>query len=146
MSAPPWRRGGIGALLALAVVGCDRPPPPAPPDTGSRAAAQGFFAAIIRQDWSSAHAALQEEDRRRLSPERFAALARQYRQGLGIEPQGVHLRACEERGDEAIAHVTLTGRKPDGRQGHFRDAISLRRAESGWVVVLPANFGQPPSQ
>ena len=104
-------------------------------------AAHDFYEALVRQDWPRAYAALDPDTQKRHSPEQFARLAQQYRRGLGLEPQAVHVRSCEEHGAEAIAHVTLTGRAA-GRQAHYRDAVSLRQTGAGWRVVLPATFGR----
>ena len=129
----PW------ALLVLLVAGCGRPDAPA--GTGAREAALGYYEALVRQDWAGAYDALHPDSRRRTSQEQFARLAGQHRQGLGFEPREAHVRACEEHGEEAVAHVTLTGPGKSG-QVRYRDAVSLRRGEGGWGVVLPSNFGQ----
>jgi hypothetical protein len=95
----------------------------------------------VDQDWPAAYAALHADGRKRLSAEQFAGLARQYRRGVGFEPTAAHVRSCEERGDEAVAHVTLTGQAAGHRRFH-KDAVTLRRGAGGWGVVLPPRFGQ----
>jgi hypothetical protein len=100
-----------------------------------------FFAGVVDQDWSSAYGALHADGRKRLSVEQFTRLAREYRRGLGFEPTSAHVRSCEERGDEAVAHVTLTGQAA-GHQRLHKDAVTLRRGAAGWGVVLPPRFGQ----
>ena len=64
-----------------------------------------------------------------------------YLKQVGFEPSGVKVAVCEERGDEATAHVVLTGR---GHGRHeFKDAATLRRRDGRWGVVLPSGFGRP---
>jgi hypothetical protein len=131
-----------GALLALlaALAGCTPSPPP-PTDTGAREAAVDFFDGLVRQDWGHASGALEADSRARCDAARFARLARAYRAGLGFEPTAAHVRACEEHGAEATAHVVLTGGGPSHAR-RFRESVVLRRGPSGWGVVLPARFGQ----
>jgi hypothetical protein len=63
------------------------------------------------------------------------------RRALRFEPEGIHVRSCEERATEAIAHVVLTGRgKSQARR--YRDGITLRHTDEGWRVVLLQSFGQ----
>jgi hypothetical protein len=99
--------------------------------------------ALLRQDWGRAYAALDAPNRARCGAGQFARLADGYRRGLGFEPRAVHVRSCEERGAEAIAHVVFTGAAA-GRQRYYKDAVVLRRGEAGWGVALPPRFGQPP--
>jgi hypothetical protein len=81
------------------------------------------------------------DSRRRCGPEQFAHLAQTYRRGLGFEPEAVRVRACDEQGDEAIAHVVLTGQVRAGPR-HYNDALTLRRDGDQWRVVLPPRFTQ----
>jgi hypothetical protein len=111
----------------------------APPP--SEAAALRFFAALKDQDWPAAYAALSADGRKQVTPEEFTRRARRYREGLGFEPTAAHVRSCEERGDEALAHVSLTGQS-GGHQRFHKDAVTLRRGPDGWGVVLPPRFGQ----
>jgi hypothetical protein len=134
-----WRMWlGLGLLL---VAGCRDEGEPRG-GTGAEVAARSYYEAIIQKDWARAHAALHPDTRKRWGPEQFARLAQAYRKGLGFEPAGVKVRSCEEHGDEAVAHVVLTGRDAH-RSRTFKDALALRRAESGWAVVLPPQFGEP---
>ena len=126
------------ALLAVVLAGCAQPA--APPGTGAEEVAREYFEAILRQDWGRAYAALDPEERARRGVESFARLAQSYHRRLGFEPREVHVRSCEEHGDEAIAHVVFTG--PGGRQHFHKDAVTLRRGAAGWGVVLPPRFGQ----
>jgi hypothetical protein len=133
--------GGLWAVVALAATGgCGRAPEPAA-GTGAREAGLGWYEALVRQDWPAAYAALDPGSKTGLGVGEFARLARQYRRRLGFEPRAVRVRSCEEQGDRAIAHVTLTGR--GASRSLYRDAVALRRGESGWAVVLPPNFGRP---
>jgi hypothetical protein len=126
----------VGGLL----IGCSHSPEQ-PPGTGAKECAQGYYEALIRQDWPRAFACLDPESRKRSSSSQFSRLAQSYRSGLGFEPDAVHVRACEERGTQATAHVVLTG--GGGTKGHrYKDAVTLRRDDDGWHVVLPPGFGQ----
>jgi hypothetical protein len=131
-------RWAVG-LCALAA-GCGREAT-APAGTGAREAAQGYYEALVRQDWPRAYDALHPQSRGRLRPEQFAALAADHRRGVGFEPSAVHVRSCEEQGDEATAHVVLTG--TNVTKERHRDAVRLLRDGDGWGVVLPPTFGRP---
>jgi hypothetical protein len=100
-----------------------------------------YYDALIQQDWPKAYAALDPASQRRCSSQQFGQLARSYRSSLGFEPNAVHVRACDERGTEATAHVVLTGRAAT-KDGRYMDAVTLRRGDDGWHVVLPPNFGR----
>ncbi|MFO0850415.1 MAG: hypothetical protein U0871_17920 [Gemmataceae bacterium] len=130
------RRAGLLTLLALA--GCRSEPPPA--GSGAREAAYRYFDALVRSDWPAAYSALAAESRKRVSGDGFARLAAAYRRGLAFDPDAAHVTACEEHGDGAIAHVSLTGKGRHGRR--FKEAVTLRREPAGWAVVLPATFGR----
>jgi hypothetical protein len=127
-------------LAAVLAAGCGRGPA-APADTGSREAVQTYYEALLRQDWAGAHASLHPDSRAQCGAADFVRRARTYRGGLGFEPETVQVRSCEEHGDEAVAHVMLTGRGGD-RQRHYQDGVTLRRSAPGWGVVLPPRFGQ----
>lgn len=129
-----------GLLLAGLLVGCERASPP-PAATGAREVAQNFFDAMIHQDWPRAYATLHAESQVRFSPEQFSRLAQNYRRGLGLEPDKVHVGACEEHGLEAVAHVSLTGRAVS-KHRRFKDAVLLRWTGTDWRVVLSNNFGR----
>jgi hypothetical protein len=68
-------------------------------------------------------------------------LAQSYRNGLGFEPEAIHIQTCEERGTEAIAHIVLTGQAAT-EEHHYKDAVALRQNGEGWRVLLPPNFGR----
>ena len=127
-------------LAGTLLTGCNDSPEQAP-GTGAKECAQGYYEALIRQDWPKAFACLDPVSKKRSSSSQFSRLAQSYRSGLGFEPDAIHVRACEERGTQATAHVVLTGQA--GTKSHrYKDAVTLRRDDSGWRVVLPANFGQ----
>jgi hypothetical protein len=113
----------------------------APAGTGAREVVQAYYEALLRQEWAAAHGELDEDSRRRVGPEAFAALARTWRTSLGFEPQTVHVRSCEEQADGATAHVVLLGH--DEARQRYKDAVTLRRGPAGWGVVLPPSFGRP---
>jgi len=128
------------ALLAVsAAVGCGRPPAERPTDTGARDATREFFEAIGRRDWGTAHAALDADSRRTCSRDEFARRGEAYLKRVGFDAFAARAPVCEERGDEATAHVTLAG------QGHarreYKDAVTVRRRNGKWGVVLPVRFG-----
>jgi hypothetical protein len=127
-------------LVAGLPIGCSRSPEQ-PPETGAKECVQAYFESLIHQDWSKAYACLDPASQKRFTSQQFSRLAQSYRSGFGFEPDAVHLRACQERGSEATAHVVLTG--PAGTNGHhYKDGVTLRRGDDGWHVVLPPNFGQ----
>jgi hypothetical protein len=109
--------------------------------TGAKQCVQNYFQAIVDQDWLKAYTALDESGQRRWDSKQFAELARRYRRELGFEPDQVFIRSCEEQGTEARAHVVLTGPSAS-KDGRSKDALVLRRGETGWHVVLPATFGR----
>ncbi len=138
------RRSVHFALFALSLVllaGCGRPADELPADTGSRDAARAFFDAVGKRDWAAAHHALDPDSRRACSSEELARRGAAYLKQVGFAPSGVKVPVCEERGDEATAHVTLTGHGHNRRE--FKDAVTLRRRDGKWAVVLPAGFGRP---
>jgi hypothetical protein len=112
-----------------------------PVDTGARAAALGFAEAIAGQEWSRAYDHLHAESRTQLKHDDFDQQASQYRRAFGFEPTRVRVRACEEQGEEAKAHVVFSGQAKSGSR-QFRDTFLLRRGPEGWGVVLPRHFGR----
>lgn len=121
--------------LAWACMGCGGKPAPA--DTGAREIVQNYFEALIQRDWNRAHDVLDPESQARYPRVRFVELARKYA-ALGFEPTSVKIRSCEEQGNQAIARVFLIG-KAAAKERRYRDAVTLRRTENGWRVVLPAS-------
>jgi hypothetical protein len=131
------------ALLA-ALAGCNHAPVP-PAGTGAEEVAQSYYDALVRKDWSSAYALLDLASRHRCRQEQFERLALQHLQTLGFAAREVYVRACEEHGDEAIAHVALTGQAAS-QQRFYRDALVLRHESGSWRVVLSPKLGPPPSR
>jgi hypothetical protein len=130
----------LGTLLAGSFLfGCSRTQPD--PGTGAKECVQKFFQAIIEEDWQKAYGNTAPENQKANTLEQFARLARNYRAGLGFEPEEIHVHACQEHDQEAIAHVVLTGRTAD-QERRYKDAATLRRCDNGWRVVLPKNFGR----
>lgn len=131
------RLSALSILIGLAA-GCGQPPSE-PSDTGSRKIVQDFYEAVIKKDWDRAHGTLDADSQAKVPRGQFAGLAESYCSRLGFEPAEVHIRACEERGSEATAHVTLTGRS--GKQTHrYRDGLIVRQERGIWRVVLPEHF------
>src|SRR5262249_25983391 len=87
-------------LVGLIVAGCG--PPAAPPPGRAELVVRRYFEAIVQQDWPTAYAALHPDLRKRWNAEQFTRRAQQYRSHLGFEPDGVQVRACEERAIEAV--------------------------------------------
>lgn len=123
----------------LLMAGCSAPVPPLI-DTGARETTRRFFEALIAKDWAAAHALLTPDAKRKVTREQFTRLASDHRKSFGFEPEAVAIHTCDEHGSEATAHVTITG-KGNGRH-RFKDAITLRKGDDSWQIVLPANFGQ----
>lgn len=129
-----------GCLLALLLAGCGGGPA-APPLSASGSVAQDYYGALVRKDWPAAYTTLHPDSRAKMSADQFTRKAEVYRRQLGFEPQQVAVRACEEHGAEAMAHVVVKG-DGAGRQRSFKDAIVLRQDGTGWGVVLPPRFGE----
>jgi hypothetical protein len=108
--------------------------------TGAEEVTRTYFEALCRRDWPAAFAAL-HPDSRRAGEKAFSRLAASYRRGLGFEPGEVRIRSCEEHGDEAVAHVVITG-QVSNRHRSFKDAVVLRHGPGGWGVVLTPRFGR----
>jgi hypothetical protein len=66
-------------------------------------------------------------------------IAQSYRNSLGFEPQAIYIRAREERGTEASAHVVLTGRAAT-KEHRYKDAVTLRQ---GGPALSPVVNAQP---
>jgi hypothetical protein len=134
-----WRLLYSGLALALVLVGCSRSVQQ-PAGTGARDRCQAYYEALIRRDWATAYAALDSHEQQRCNAQQFSRLAETYRANLGFEPDMVRIQACDEQGNEATAHVVLSGRTGAKAQ-RYKDAVALRRGDNGWHVVLSANFG-----
>ena len=127
-------------VLVLALCGCGENTPP-PVDTGAKVAVAAFFGGMTSGDPQRAYSVLDDDSRRRISVEQFEALAQANSRKVGYAVERVHIQSCEERGDEATAHIVLIGRAASHSR-RYQDAITLRRREGRWGIVLPANFGR----
>jgi hypothetical protein len=127
--------------LTITVAGCGPAAVQGPPDTGARGTARAFFEALIHQDWPAAFATIDPDRQAGLRADAFAAQAKQYRDGHGFEPDAVLFRGCEEQGDQAVAHVVVTGKSAEGRR-QFRDSVKLRKTPAGWRIVRVDGFGK----
>jgi hypothetical protein len=132
-------RWGWELLVGGVLIGCGQAPEESR-GTGAKECVQAYYEALVRKDWPGAYATLDPHSQKRCSPQQFSRLAQSYRSNLGFDPTAVQLRACEEHGLEATAHIVLTGRSASGTR-RYKDAITLRR-NGDWHVVLPHNFGQ----
>ena len=130
-----------GIVLLMGLAGCGGASPPTPVDTGSREAIGVYFGGILRQQWQPAYAVLHPDTQKRFTQEQFILQARAYRKKIGFEPDGLHIRSCEEQGTDAIAHIVLTGRSP-GHKRRYSDGVVLRHHAGGWRIVLPPTFGR----
>lgn len=126
-------------LLLGLFAGC-RKAPLLPAGTGAKDKAKSFFEALVQTDWPGAYASLHATSRSKLTAEEFAGLAQKYRKRLGFEPEAVQIRAYDEKGEDATAHVVLTGKSSE-KSARYKDAVTLKRSDDGWRVILPANFG-----
>jgi len=127
-------------LAGILIVGCNRRPNYVE-NTGSKDCVQTFYQALIRQDWTRAYSVLDAKQQKAHSLEQFSRLAQSYRNGLGFDPEAIHIQACQEHGSEAMAHVVLEGQRGDLRR-RYKDAVTLRRENQGWRIVLSSNFGR----
>jgi hypothetical protein len=136
------RSRAVAFLLLVALTGCRGGPAiPERATTGAAATAERYFAALIASDWPTAYAALDTKSRAECSAASFTERARSFHKQLGFEPTAVHLRACDEHGDSAIAHVSIKGSQGASTRIH-KDAVGLRHSPAGWSVVLPVDFGK----
>jgi hypothetical protein len=127
--------------MAVVAAGCG-PASSSPPGTGAAKAAERYFSALVGRDWPAVYACLDEAAKVKLSADQFQSKAAAFRSDWGFEPEAVQVRSCDEHGDEAVAHVVLSGKGKDGHK-QWKDAVALRRGPAGWHVVPPANFGKP---
>ena len=131
----------LAFLLAFTgVLGCSNTPPESP-GTGAREAVAAFYEAIIREDWPAAYAAVHPDNRARCNLAEFTRRARQYRLNLGFPGEAVRVRASEENGNTAVAHLVIIGHS-DGRERRYNEGVTMRRGDHGWYVVLPGSFGR----
>jgi hypothetical protein len=133
-----------GCLLCLVpgLSGCGNSPAARPGQTGAAEAAGRYLHALAQHDWVAAYDALDSSSQSARSQDQFIHFVEGYFRQMGFEPQAVHLRACQERGEEAIAHIQFRG-AVDSSPRFFKDALELRRGPTGWAVVLRSDFGKP---
>src|SRR5262249_34571359 len=115
-------------LVLLLALGCRVAKPTTLADSGASATTTAFFTGVINEDWPAAYQSLHPDERVRLNLEQFSERAAQYRRNLIFTPKSVVIRSCEEHGDTAIAHFTITAR--DSRHHQFRDAVTLRKGSA----------------
>jgi hypothetical protein len=107
--------------------------------TGAEETARTYFDALTRNDWSGAYELLHSDSTKEVNAARFTQSAQQYVRDLGFTPETVYVRSCDEHNAEAVAHVVLMG--SGEAKSSFKDAVVLRRTDSGWRVVLSPRFG-----
>jgi hypothetical protein len=129
-----------GLLAGGIVIGCGSGTP-AVAGTGATECVQAYFEALIQRDDARAYAVLDPLSQRKCNLRQFSELAAKYRSSLGFDPERVYVRGCEERDNEATAHVVLAGERTSQHR-RFKDGLTLRRGNDGWRVVLPTNFGR----
>jgi hypothetical protein len=137
-SWPP--KATLWAACLCGLVGCAGAESSSPTDTGARKTAEAYVQAILAGDWAGAYACLDFNSQTALPADRFASLAKAYRDAFAFEPEGVTVRSCEVHDDEAIAHVLFRGRSASGLR-FYKDGLVLRRSDLGWRVVVPSSFG-----
>jgi len=135
------RQATVFLLTLLGAAGCGSTRPTDPGDTGSKAAVLAYFQGILRKDWQSVYAMLTPETQKKFSPQRFESQAKVTRLRIGFEPEDVHIRSCEENGNDATAHVILLTKNPTHKR-RFVDGITAKRIEGQWRIVLPDNYGR----
>jgi hypothetical protein len=134
------RRCWIGVLLIFVTAGCHQAPPSVPRSASAEPVVLEFFRGLGTGDMTRAYAVLHPDVQSTLNQESFAQRAAGYLSNLGFTPDDVIVRSCEERQDDATAHVTLVGHS--GAKTHtYKEILFLRRTANGWGVLLPGSFG-----
>jgi hypothetical protein len=134
-------RGGL-VLLTVLLSGCGSGAvaPTAPTDTGAQQCALEFFEAIVAQNWEWGYGLLDSRIQSRYSRQEFTQRARNYRAGLGFNPDEAKVEFCAESRDDATARVVLSGRVNDVPR-HYKDAVSMHRSDTQWFILLPDVWG-----
>jgi hypothetical protein len=101
--------------------------------------AQAYFDALLNRDWANAYEKLHAEAKSRWRQEDFSKAAQQFRDQLGADSATAHISSCEERNNEAIAHVLVVAHA-NGKQRLLKEAVTLRRGETEWRIMPPAGF------
>ena len=134
-----YRRWSLPLVALAALVGCNKSPTPA--GKGAQETAKKFYEAFVRKDLAHAYALLDPASRNHYSEQQFKDLAHRQLDAWGFEPRKVYVRACEEHGTEAVAHIVVTCQAASPQQ-FYKDAVVLRRDVSGWGIILSPRFGQ----
>ena len=128
-------------MVLLVSCGCGGEKPTPIVDTGAKEAVADFFGGLTKGDAQKAYGTLDAESKQRVSATQFSPLLQAYSRKVGYKVARVHISSCEESEATATAHVVLIGHSA-GHSRRFEDAITLRRREGRWGIVLPANFGR----
>ncbi len=136
------RSARVGCLLlALAAAGCAGKTA-APDPNGAAVTARAYLDSLAHRDWPAAYDVLDGPSQGAVTREQFARRAENYYRSLGFEPERANVQSCQERGDQALAHVNFVGQAGSSTR-YFKDGFALRREPAGWRVVLRLNFGMP---
>ena len=130
-------------MMLLVSCGCGGEKPTPIVATGAKDAAVEFFGGLTTSDAQRAYGVLDGESKQRVSATQFSPLVQAYSRKLGYRVERVHISSCEEREESATAHVVLIGHSA-GHSRRFEDAVTLRRRDGHWGIVLPVNFGRYP--
>lgn len=124
-------------LVSFWICGCEEKHQNLVPTTGALAVARDYFESIVRQDWKACYVLLHPDSQKKMSQEQYSRFAQEYRRKMAFTPEKVHIHACTERENDAIAHVTLSGKK-DGKNHTFKEGAVLKRSGQNWRIKLPA--------
>ena len=130
-------------MMLLVLCGCGGEKPTPIVATGAEDAVVDFFGGLTNSDAQRAYGVLDGDSKQRISAAQFSPLAQAYFRKLGYRVKRIHISSCEEREESATAHVVLIGHAA-GHLRRFEDAVTLRRRDGRWGIVLPANFGRYP--
>jgi hypothetical protein len=133
-------RWPLVAFVLAALAGCGRGPAPAN-GTGAREAAAEFCQALLQKDWPRAYRALHPDSAGRFAEGHFSILATRYVNDMGLAPEEMAVRSCDEQGAKAVAHVHFRGHA-DSKLRFYKETVVLRKGAQGWGVVLPSQFGR----
>jgi hypothetical protein len=115
-------------------------PGPELSQTGAEEVARDYAAAIVRRDWQAAYDGLSGATQAAFSRDKLARAAENFYRNIGFEPSEVDVQSCQERNNEAVAHLVYRCQSGSSTR-YCKDTIALRRDGSGWAVILPSNFG-----
>jgi hypothetical protein len=132
-------RWPLVAVTLAALAGCGRPP--APVGTGAREATEAFCRALLQKDWPRAFRVLHPDSAGRLGEGQFTLLITRYVNGMGLVPEEMAVRSCDEQGTQAVAHVHFRGHA-DSKLRFYKETLMRRKGPEGWGVLLPTQFGR----